>query len=453
MGRDMTDEPKKEESPDAITAKIVDDFQHRMQTLALLAQAQLDHAKDNQAKAVAELRKQEADGATTFVDGQVNAKEKAEAFLRFAVAHRALKDLHEASHEELLAEVLFVSIFSSFDDYLKSLLRNLYSRSTILLQPLGDREVRFSEILNGDKADIIASIAERDIDSLIRSSYPELFDTLASRVERTTLKEFAGWKQFVECSQRRNLIVHCGGVVTPQYLKVCENEKVSLDNAVTVGTRLHVSKAYLLRAIDTAAEAGILIGQSLWRRACPTSTPAADEHLAQTMFLLLEREKWNLVIRLGEFGQTLVKFKNRPGGIWSERAFRVIVLNHAQAAKWLGEQKLAMNIIDAADWTASSIEFNLAVEVLKGNWDNASRLMRKIGNDDPYLSIHAYVGWPIFREFRSTPQFSETFQSVFGIALEEQVRKAENKSRQAAEESGTAKAQGADNASEPPATT
>lgn len=107
-----------------------------------------------------------------------------------------------------------------------------------------------------------------------------------------------------------------------------------------------------------------------------------------------------------------------------ERTLKIILINHAQAAKWSGDNQTAMRIVTGTDWSGSAPEFRIAVACLKEDWDDATDLMRQVGKNSKYLPIHAYDGWPIFRQFRKTPQFLSTFLGVFGVEFADEARRA-----------------------------
>lgn len=53
--------------------------------------------------------------------------------------------------------------------------------------------------------------------------------------------------------------------------------------------------------------------------------------------------------------------------------------------------------------------------------------MVQVGADSTDMPIHGYVGWPIFREFRTTNQFSDTFKRIFGVEfVDEMTREVES---------------------------
>ncbi len=321
----------------------------------------------------------------------------------------------------MVAELIFVSIFSSFDAYLNHLLRDLYSRFPQLLHTLSQKEIQFSELLKHSKDEIIESAINSDLDGLLRENYTKIFEKLETKFKISTLRKFDNWPAFVECSQRRNIITHCDGIANRHYLDLCMSEKVQMDQNIRVGVKIGVSQSYLLDAIDVVSEVGLKLGQVLWRTIGTPAITAADAHLAELLFDLLKLENWTLARRMGEFGHELCKLPNQHQR--SDRSLKMIIINHAQAAKWSGDQEGASRIVDVVEWSGSSHEFCLAVACIKEDWENASKLMHEIGPNSKYMPVHGYIGWPIFREFRTNEQFLSAFRSIFGVEFVTEVRK------------------------------
>ena len=151
----------------------------------------------------------------------------------------------------------------------------------------------------------------------------------------------------------------CNAIVTRQYLNNCKNQGVKFDVAPTLGQRLSVSPESLFQSIAIVTEAGLKLGQVRWRASCSTSVVAPDRHLGQLIFELLQREDWTLARRMGEFGAECAKRTHSPPR--NERAMKVILINHAQAAKWSNDNAGAMRLLASFDWTGSAPEFRLAI--------------------------------------------------------------------------------------------
>ena len=323
----MADNEKtNEQLQDERVAKIIDTFRDRILALRTLAETQLTHARENQRLAETGLLKQKDDAIALYTLDESERVVRGRAVNAFLDASRELESLRTLQHEKTLAETIFIYTFSVLDAYLGAFLREAFTiRPELLLaldarepsdsdptakQPPSARMVPLRDVLQLPASEIVNSVVERVLDSLLRASYIEAFDKLASRFESGTLKGFKNWPVFVECSQRRHLVVHCGGVVSSQYLKVCTDEKAPTNEAKS-GDTLEISEPYLHNSIMVVAETGLKVGQVLWRNLRQSSVAAADVHLGTNiLFELLKREQWNLAQRLGEFGRDCTKRKH-----------------------------------------------------------------------------------------------------------------------------------------------
>ena len=410
------------ESKDIDTIIVIDAFHRKLQAIGSLAVSQLKHAKENQERDHSEVSDKIYKAIKYLEGGKHDVYGIAQSTNTIYECKRRIQSLQSVPHDVVLAEVLFTSIFSSLDAYLNHLLRSLYARSPRLLGQLKEKDVPFGDVLNQTKDEIIASMVDSELDSLLRESYVKIFEKLASRFNVTTLKEFSNWPRFVESTQKRNVIMHCDGHANRQYIDICKAEGVALAPDLLVGDKLTVSGEYLTASIEVVTEVGLMLGQVLLRVSDESAIEEADAHLGNLIFELLKGSEWELALRMGEFGQKLAQKKYRKPR--NDRAVKIITINHSQAAKWSGNKAAAFQILDQFDWSGSAQEFRFAVACLKEEWDTAATLMQQIGPDSELCPIHGYVGWPIYREFRVTTQFLDTFRSMFGVEFATEVTKA-----------------------------
>lgn len=408
-----------DKSSDELVEKTIEEFFAKMFALSTLTKIQLKHARENQESELAKQSRQNADALAKLKRGALNASEAAFGVNKYLDSKKALEILRSFPHEAMMAETIFTSIFSILDAFLNVLLHHLYARNPSRVNQSEEKTVDVSDVLNRTKEEIVNSLIDKEVESLLRESYVKNFAKLAKRFEVESLTKFENWPRFVECSQRRNLITHCGGVVSQQYVDICRNQGIKLAESVKLGERLTISEEYLLTSISLVTEVGVKLGQVLWRTFGAEAIKVADVQLGDLLFQLLKREEWTLALRLGEFGRECGNRKYPTPR--RERSVKVITINHAQAAKWSGDEKTAHAIIDAADWSGSSIDFPFAVACIKGNWDEAATLMREIGLGSQLIPVHAYT-WPVFREFRVQPIFSATFEEVFGVRFAEELK-------------------------------
>ena len=119
---------------------------------------------------------------------------------------------------QVIETSLFLSLFSAFDAYTGELLTAIYERKPELFRKL-DRKIDLVNVLTARSIeDLKRSVLEDVIESFRRKSYVEQFVELESTFG-LKLRSFSRWADFVECTQRRNLLTHCGGIVSEQYIK------------------------------------------------------------------------------------------------------------------------------------------------------------------------------------------------------------------------------------------
>ena len=215
------------------------------------------------------------------------------------------------------------------------------------------------------------------------------------------------WPQFVELTERRNLFVHTGGVVSSQYLAVCAAHSVQHEADVAVGDMLGVSSTYFKNACSYLLEISTKLAQVLWRKSDHLSMEIADRSLIEVTYELLEIENYELARTLLDFGVNTLKRHS------SDEDRRILLVNLAQSNKWLGEPETCNEILDKEDWSSCSEKFKLGVAVLHDDFDEAVNIMKRIGPEGEVTEAD-YKTWPLFQEFRKSEQLESTFEEIFG---------------------------------------
>jgi hypothetical protein len=95
----------------------------------------------------------------------------------------------------------------------------------------------------------------------------------------------------------------------------------------------------------------------------------------------------------------------------------IFVINRAQAYKWSGDEHRAEQILGAEDFTALQDKFQLAAAVLRNDFPQALKFVRRMGNSGPNAASE-YREWPLYQELRKRADFAELFQEVFGQPLD-----------------------------------
>ncbi len=304
-----------------------------------------------------------------------------------------------------------VSYVSCFDSFLGNLMKEIFTLKAELLNN-SDRELLFKDLIEFDSIEEAREfILEKEINSLLRKSHLEQFNWMENKFNLTLRKGLDLWEDFIEITERRNLIVHNDGVVSNQYLKICNENKIK-SNDVSIGDTLTVSPKYLNNVHNIFYELGFKLVNVLWRKLFPNDLEEADNSLIDITYELLTQKRYKLVIKLLDFAKTTIKKYN------NEVNERMIVINSAIAYKFSNHEKESLDIINKYDWSATRPDFQLAVSVLKDEDQNVYSQMKHLGKDYPYLHELSYVEWPLFEKFRSKKEFQEVYKEIFDKEIE-----------------------------------
>ena len=319
-----------------------------------------------------------------------------------------LDAISRSRQPEAIERNLFVGMFSEFDQFTGMLIRELYNRRPDLLKSIS-RTITLGDLLKHDSLDSAkASILEGEIESIRRESYVEQFSILKNRFE-VPLTEFSDWPAFIEASQRRNLMVHCGGVVSPQYLQVCNSVGYKFDKPPKAGERLALGPDYVNNTARTMIKVAFMLTHTLWRKVLPDESDAANEHLNDQIYRLLCAKRWRIAEQLGKF--SLTKPMTRGA---NDVQTRIRICNTSIAQKHLGMKEELEQQLKATDWTASFRDFRLAVAILRDEHARAAALMQEIGKRGELIREISYHQWPLFAKFRETQEFQSAYEKVYG---------------------------------------
>lgn len=342
-------------------------------------------------------------------DGKLTAKKMAE----LADALRRMKRAAFSNAPGSIQRALYIYLFSTFDYFTGEIITALFGKKEELFSRL-DRSVSFSDIVEANDLDDLKKIALRNaIEDVRRKSYADQFKWLESFFD-IELRKWNRWPEFIEASQRRNLYVHCDGVVNEQYLLMCKQVEYKLASDVVVGCRLTINDSYFSEKTDLVMDAGVFLAHSLWRKVLPIDLSQADSALNMLVYEFLTNELWADAKRVGEF---MVGQKKTSDDL----VRRVAIINLAIANKFGGSEKAVGRILNQVDWSSSLPEFSMAIKVLEDDFEGAAKIMRVIGARGTIIDETSYHDWPLFREFRESDIFQSAYIDIFGHAFAQQL--------------------------------
>lgn len=305
---------------------------------------------------------------------------------------------------KIIHESLFVSLISQYDAFLTRLLRAIYEIKPEVLNG-SDRNLTFSQIVELNSIEQARElIIEKEIDTVLRKSHSEQFEYLEKLIGIKLRVNLTIWPTFIEITERRNLLVHCDGVVSNHYIKNCLEHKCDVDT-VKVGDRLGTKQDYFLNSYKCLYEIATKLTHTIWRKLMPSDLKNADTSLNEIGYNLINSESFQLADLLLDFGVKQTKHFN-------DSLKNVFIIN-CSLSKYLQNKKdEAKLILDKKDWSASSNDFKLAYAVLTDDYEVAYDIMQKIGNNGEINST-AYKEWPLFNIIRKERKFKEVFKSIF----------------------------------------
>lgn len=313
----------------------------------------------------------------------------------------------------------FLSLFSAFDAFTGDLLYSIYNKNHDLFKGI-NRSLTVSEMLQYENIeDVKLIILQNEIETFRRKSYVEQFEALESRFS-INLKKFPKWPEFVECSQRRNLLTHCDGLVSDQYIQVCSKEGCKFDPPVKPGVKLGLSPDYLIKSCNLIIEVALKLGQTLWRDQFEDELEQADDHLHVTQYDFLLKNNLDLAVMSGEFACSLPKHSN-------ETIKTIMLINYIIACKFKGDTARSIKLLNSKDWGPLCTDFKLAVAILKDDYSESANLMKKIGIKGEYVSERGYHEWPLLRKFRETKEFQDAYNEIYGYPFVKELKRSATK--------------------------
>lgn len=340
-------------------------------------------------------------------DGIQYVRVKENYVKRWNLLNQELKQIRLS--RSLVPASFLASLVSQYDGFLGQLIKALFNIKPELLNA-SEKNITYSQLLEFGSVDAAKDyLLEKEIESVLRKSHTEQFEWLEAKFNIELRKDLASWPMFIELTERRNLFVHTRGIVSSQYMKVCAQHKIKLAENIKVGSQLDASAGYMTAAFACIFEIGVKLSHVLWRKMQPETRVQADENLAEVCYQLIyedDEKRMEIAANLLDFGTNTLKKHS------SEQLRRRLVINRAQAYKWLGKEDVAKKIVQSEDWTATSDDFKLGEAVILENYREADEIMLRMGRNGA-LSSQSYREWPLFKRYVERPEFKVLFKTIF----------------------------------------
>ena len=315
----------------------------------------------------------------------------------------------------LIPPSYLVTLVSLFDQFIAGLVRIFYRISPEKLLESG-KTFSYRDLCSyRNIQEVKILIIDEIIEGLLRDSHVEQINWLEKAMNVTTLKRFPEWPAFVELTERRNLFVHSDGVVSQQYIDVC-NKHNALTEVINKGTQINVDSIYFEKSYKTLYIVSVKISQMLahtvYSEHFPDDIASIDQILISNVYDMISEELYDVAISVSEFAIENHHF------IHNAHDKGYIILNLAQSYKWIGKQDDCRKLLSKEDTTAWKDELLIPKYVLEDNFEAAYVKMTAVGSVSEILTAENYRQWPIFKEIRKEQKFCSLFKDIFGEELE-----------------------------------
>lgn len=364
---------------------------------------------------VGTLRKDTGDKFTKFIDEHATDKtEKGKGIITYTLniedvrtsdnLERQHRNFHNAYR--LIPRHFVISLVSQYDSFLGKIIRFIYSAKPEMLNS-SEKSLLYTDLMSFDSIQsAMEYLIEKEIENVIRKSHSEQFEWLTNKLKTSFNKNLKSWPTFIELTERRNLFVHCDGKVSSQYIKVCTENKCKIDPSIEAGDELNVPNAYFEEAYCCIYEIGVKLAQVIWRRLYSNELESPDENINNIAYGLIDRGEYDLAIRLLDF------FTEKHIKHASENDRLMLIINKAQAYKWIKNEERCCEILNSEDWTAYEDKFKIGVTVLRDDFKSAYKLMKHLKHN-PDFHRAFYKDWPIFKKLRREEKFKDVYKECY----------------------------------------
>ncbi|WP_374290131.1 hypothetical protein [Desulfovibrio desulfuricans] len=311
----------------------------------------------------------------------------------------------------IVPQSLFMALISNYDSFIGSLYKIILNKKPEIVNA-NKRNIEFKDLVKFSSiSEARDFIIDKEIESLLRQNHFDQLRELETKFSIKLTESNDCLKRFIEITERRNLYAHCNGIPSDQYFNVCLKHKCNI-SGVQKKSRLDLTPKYFFESLFCVYELAVKLTHILWRKFIPEDMDEADSNLINIGYSLIEDEHYTLACRILDFACCLPKHS-------SELNKLILIVNRAQAYKWGGKKEEAQKILNEIDWSAKSNDFKLAHYVLMEDWENAIDTMRLIGVGDDQTKV-SYGNWPLYKEFRKTKIFLDTYKDIFSEEFSEE---------------------------------
>lgn len=311
---------------------------------------------------------------------------------------------------DVVSNSVLLSVVATYDAHIGSI-----SRYALLSNPdriiKGDQSYKARDIFKASSFDdLLESIVDDEVHLILWESHQKQIEKIEELFGITIVKNFTHWGKFIEVFERRNLVAHGNATASARYVSLCEKADCDKEDRLEINAKIDLDPAYLRKSVDILLLFLIVLTWNIWIKLKKDQFVEAFEKINAVSFDLIKEGRHRLATRLLNI---MIGWKHASV---PERARRMMVINLANAHKFLEETDESLNALATYQWDSVADDFKICEAAVRGNTKEVCSLLPKFA-DESLISKASFRNWPVFNWVREEEDFKKAFESVFGEEL------------------------------------
>lgn len=295
---------------------------------------------------------------------------------------------------ELLYQNSLISLVSAVEWFISDMMHIYYEKYEKAVES-GDKSFSLDDLKKFSTIDEARDyFIDKKVEDLTRGSFLDWVSFFKTKPKlcMSYLNEYLN--DLVEACERRNLLIHNGGIVNRIYLsKIASN----LRKGKKIGQKLHVSREYLDQRLDYFERNCLLIAAELWKKLLADDVERGDV-LNKVAFDHMVKGRWFISEGLSFFAMNDKKML--------ERSVLIGKMNYWLSRKRQGSWHEIREEVEKEDLSAKGKIFELARLSMCEERNKFFKLLPKVLKADD-INKESLNTFPVFEEVRKDKRFSE----------------------------------------------
>ncbi len=161
---------------------------------------------------------------------------------------------------------LFITLISDFDVFISNLIKIIFSSNPGVLNSR-DTAIQYSDLITFETMeDAKKYIIEKQIDNILRENHKKQLEYLEKIINCKIIENIPFWSEFIEITERRNLLVHTDGFVSSQYRKNCLENGFKDNEIPELNSQIDIDLDYFEKSCNILFKMVVYVTHITWKQ-------------------------------------------------------------------------------------------------------------------------------------------------------------------------------------------